>query len=137
MWMRNQPRQGLIVSSKFVHLFVHLAVLVGACAVLILATILIPTRVQAAGPALPSGTMQAKAVTLCMECHDAHIIVQQRMAKPAWIKEVEKMTRWGATVAPEDKDALVDYFSLNFGVDVPAYEATMTAATRSAKKAKP
>jgi hypothetical protein len=81
---------------------------------------------------LPSGPMQAKATTACMECHEARIILQQRLSKAAWAKEVDKMTKWGAVVDPADRDALIDYLSSNFSPDKPAYEAQRTSG-RGAK----
>ena len=72
-------------------------------------------------PELPSGPMQAKATTACTECHDARIILQQRLSKAAWTNEVDKMVKWGALVEPQDRDALIDYLSANFGVDKPEY----------------
>ncbi len=65
-------------------------------------------------PDLPPGEMQAKARTACLECHDAHIILQQRLNKPAWTREVDKMIKWGALVDLKDRDGLIDYFSVNF-----------------------
>jgi len=76
---------------------------------------------------LPAGPMQAKATTACLECHEARIILQQRLSKPAWTKEVDKMTKWGAVVDPADRDALIDYLSTNFSPDKPAYEPQRTA----------
>jgi hypothetical protein len=70
---------------------------------------------------LPSGTMQAKATAACTECHEARIILQQRLSKGAWVKEVDKMVKWGAVVDPVDHDALVDYLSTNFSPDQPPY----------------
>ena len=72
---------------------------------------------------LPPGPTEAKARAACTSCHDAHIIVQQRLTKAAWGKELDKMIKWGAIVNPSDRDALVDYFSANFGPDKPAYVA--------------
>ena len=72
---------------------------------------------------LPEGAMQAKAVTACTECHEARIIVQQRLSNAAWTKEVDKMMKWGAVVDPQDRDALIDYLSRNFPVDKPVYVA--------------
>jgi hypothetical protein len=77
---------------------------------------------------LPAGAMQSKARTACMMCHDAHIIVQQRLSKPAWGKEVDKMMKWGAPVSAADRDALIDYFASSFPVDKPAYVAKRSAA---------
>jgi hypothetical protein len=80
---------------------------------------------------LPAGAMQAKATTACLECHEARIILQQRLSKGAWTKEVDKMVKWGAVVDANDHDALVDYLSANFSPDQPAYEPPRTAADRS------
>ena len=83
---------------------------------------------------LPAGAMQAKATTACLECHEARIILQQRLSKGAWVKEVDKMVKWGAVVDANDHDALVDYLSTNFSPDRPAYEPPRTAAERSASE---
>jgi hypothetical protein len=81
---------------------------------------------------LPAGAMQQKATTACTECHEARIILQQRLSKAAWTKEVDKMTKWGAVVDPGDRDALIDYLSANFSTDKPAYEPQRTSG-KSAK----
>jgi hypothetical protein len=82
---------------------------------------------------LPAGPMQAKATTACLECHEARIILQQRLSKAAWTKEVDKMTKWGAVVEPADHDALIDYLSSNFSPDKPAFEAPLTSAGKRGK----
>lgn len=78
---------------------------------------------RSSNPELPPGPMHAKVATACTECHEARIILQQRLGKAAWTKEVDKMIKWGAVVDPQDHDAFVDYLSANFGVDKPAYVA--------------
>jgi hypothetical protein len=78
---------------------------------------------------LPPGAMQAKARTACLECHEARIILQQRLSKAAWTKEVDKMIKWGAIVDKADHDALIDYLNTSFPVDKPPYEAPRTAST--------
>src|SRR6266568_3923436 len=82
---------------------------------------------------LPDGAMQAKATTACTECHEARIIVQQRLSKAAWTKEVDKMIKWGALVNPSDRDALIDYLSANFGPDQPPYEAPRSSPGKTAQ----
>ena len=47
------------------------------------------------GSELPEGSVKDKAVTACTECHEARIIVQQRLNKATWTKEVDKMIKWG------------------------------------------
>jgi hypothetical protein len=83
---------------------------------------------------LPAGPMQAKVVTVCTECHEARIILQQRLSKAAWTKEVDKMTKWGAAVEPPDRDALIDYLSTNFNPEKPAYEPPRTAGHKSSSE---
>lgn len=82
---------------------------------------------------LPPGPMQAKATTSCTECHEARIIVQQRLSKAAWGKEVDKMVKWGAVVDTGDHDALIDYLSANFNPDQPPYSPPRTASEKSDK----
>src|SRR6266478_8597156 len=77
---------------------------------------------------LPVGPLQEKATAACASCHEARIIVQQRLSKAAWTKEMDKMIKWGAEVDPKDRDALIDYFSANFGPDQAPYEAPRTTA---------
>ena len=83
---------------------------------------------------LPAGPMQAKATTGCTECHEARIILQQRLSKATWTKEVDKMTKWGAIVDAADRDALIDYLSTNFSPDKPPYEPVRTATAQKTAK---
>jgi mono/diheme cytochrome c family protein len=83
---------------------------------------------------LPSGAMQAKATTSCLECHEARIILQQRLSKAAWTKEVDKMVKWGAVVDSSDHDALIDYLSTNFSPDQPPYEPPRTSTDKASAK---
>ncbi len=72
---------------------------------------------QNPAPKLPAGLMVEKVQTTCTECHDANIIVQQRLDKKQWTKEVDKMTKWGALVDPADRDGFIEYLSTHFGPD--------------------
>jgi hypothetical protein len=67
----------------------------------------------------------------CLECHEARIILQQRLSKAAWTKEVDKMTKWGATYDPSDREALIDYLSANFAPEKEPYEAPRTVSGKS------
>lgn len=79
---------------------------------------------------LPQGPLQAKMKTACLECHDSGIIVQQRLGKAAWTKEVDKMIKWGAVVDPGDRDAFIEYLSQNFPTDKELYVAPRTARAK-------
>jgi sulfite oxidase len=52
----------------------------------------------------------------CLTCHERDLIAQQRLARPGWVREVEKMTRWGAQVSEPEKSALVDYLAKRYPV---------------------
>lgn len=101
-----------------------------ACSLLTMLITVSAGAQSATDDGLPDGPMQNKARTACLICHDSHIIVQQRLSKTAWGKEVDKMIKWGAIVNPPDRDPLVDYFSANFPPDKPAYTAKRSAPSR-------
>ncbi len=79
---------------------------------------------RAEAPELPNGPMKEKVTNACTECHSSRIILQQRLSKGAWLKEVDKMTKWGALVNPADHDGFVDYLSSNFPADKTPEPAT-------------
>ena len=89
------------------------------CGVMLLGLIaagLVPLQAeQAARPGMPSGPMKEKAEKACLACHDLAIIVQQQLARRVWAREVDKMIRWGAPVAAEDREAMIDYPAQHFG----------------------
>ena len=80
---------------------------------------------------LPAGSMQGKTTTSCLECHEARIILQQRLSKAAWTKEVDKMIKWGAVVDASNRDALIDYLSSSFSPDRPPYEPPRTSVEKN------
>ena len=86
------------------------------------------------GDQLPAGPAKAVAAAACLTCHDSRIIVQQRLSKPAWVKEVDKMAKWGAAVDRKDREALIEYLSVNFPSDKPAYKAPISKAESIPKK---
>ncbi len=108
---------------------------VGGLALMILATVssfwaLPPSTAPKTVEELPPGPMQAKATNSCLECHEARIILQQRLSKATWTKEVDKMMKWGALVDAADRDALIDYLSTDFSPDKPPYIPPRTAAQK-------
>jgi cytochrome c5 len=63
---------------------------------------------------LPAGPGVELARERCLGCHEADLIVAQRLSRPGWVREVEKMVRWGAVVSDAEKETLVEYFSVRF-----------------------
>ena len=41
---------------------------------------------------------------VCLTCHEADLIQQQRLTRVQWNRELDKMTRWGAPLKPEDRE---------------------------------
>lgn len=68
----------------------------------------------AVGQDLPAGKGVELAQAKCVTCHEADLIVAQRLSKQGWTREVEKMIRWGAKVSDAEKEVLIDYFSAHF-----------------------
>ncbi len=52
---------------------------------------------------------------VCLTCHDADMIEQQRLTPAGWTRSVEKMMRWGAAVSDAEKQPLIDHLASRFG----------------------
>ena len=65
------------------------------------------------GP-LPDGEGKDVVDQSCLSCHGGEPISQQRLSRPQWTAEVDKMIRWGAEVTADQKTRLVDYLAKNF-----------------------
>jgi cytochrome c1 len=51
----------------------------------------------------------------CLSCHEADLIVQQRLSKAGWTRELDKMIRWGAVVNEADREPMIEYLTRHFG----------------------
>ena len=63
---------------------------------------------------LPAGPGVDVVRDKCLLCHEADLIVQQRLGKPGWVREVDKMVRWGSVLTDAEKATIVDYLALSF-----------------------
>lgn len=50
----------------------------------------------------------------CLVCHDADLIAQQRLSEAGWSRELDKMTRWGASLTDEERRRLLGYLARHF-----------------------
>src|SRR5262250_281190 len=75
---------------------------------------LMNANTRAARQDLPEGKGAELARDKCLNCHEADVIVAQRLSRQGWTREVEKMIRWGAVVSDPEKEVLVDYFAARF-----------------------
>jgi sulfite oxidase len=71
-----------------------------------------------AGPAIaasadaPSGTEAPRTFReACLTCHENDVVMQQRLTRAQWDRELTKMSNWGARIPPDERNALLDYLS--------------------------
>lgn len=67
----------------------------------------------------------------CLPCHSLRLIQSQRLSRSAWSKELDKMGAWG--VKYQDRDALLEYLSANFGNDKPGVPDPLSGDGRGRK----
>ncbi|MEB3197790.1 MAG: hypothetical protein VKP62_11355 [Candidatus Sericytochromatia bacterium] len=72
--------------------------------------------------AWPAGPGQALVTSRCLFCHEAELIVAQRLTPAQWDKEVHKMVKWGAPLTPEEQRLLAAYLARHYGPDQPPYQ---------------
>jgi mono/diheme cytochrome c family protein len=75
-----------------------------------------PALAQDAARGLPEGAGVEVARAKCIGCHEADLIVSQRLSPTGWDREVAKMERWGAKLSAEERTALIGYLARQFGV---------------------
>ena len=71
----------------------------------------------------------------CISCHEADIIVSQRLSLAAWTRSVDKMVRWGTTITPAEREVLHPYLVANFGPKPAASHAATDAGAATYKRA--
>src|SRR6202140_357569 len=133
----EQPHSSARPGAGWFSMMLFALVMTGVATLPLIAIAQQPARAKVTED-LPAGAIQAKATTSCLECHEARIILQQRLSKAAWTKEVDKMIKWGAVVDASDRDALIDYLSTAFSADQPPYDPPRTSSEKNstAKKSK-
>ena len=79
---------------------------------------------------LPAGEGRDEVTIRCLGCHEADLIAQQRLSRAGWGRELDKMVRWGAVVAPPERERMLGYLSAHFGVR----RATVSVAATSPER---
>jgi cytochrome c553 len=94
-----------------------------------------PAGAQQAKADLPDGAGVEVARAKCIGCHEADLIVSQRLSPTGWDREVAKMERWGAKLSAEERPVLVGYLARQFGVrPLASHDATAVAAGEAVYK---
>jgi hypothetical protein len=65
-------------------------------------------------PAAPP-VLSAQVQNTCIGCHGEDMIAGQKLTRTQWEREVDKMTRWGAAVKPEERESIIDFLLSHFG----------------------
>jgi hypothetical protein len=87
------------------------------------AVVVLSTVLQAQDPStgnsslragLPQGPGRDAVTARCLTCHEADLIVQQRLSRAGWGSELDKMIRWGAVVDAAEREPMLDYLSAHF-----------------------
>ena len=84
-------------------------------------------RAQQAAADLPAGEGEQVVRMRCLSCHGADIITSQRLTDAGWGRELDKMSRWGATLTEPERTALVAYLARHFA---PAPAVTHATAAQ-------
>ena len=63
---------------------------------------------------LPVGEGRQTVMARCLTCHESDLIVQQRLSRTGWSREIDKMIRWGAVVDATERESMLDYLSAHF-----------------------
>jgi competence protein ComEA len=76
--------------------------------------------------------MQPKVKAACTSCHNTSRITEQHMTRQQWSDQFEKMEGLGAVIPDDDREAMLDYLTKNFGptkgAAKPAEKKSGTAA---------
>lgn len=70
---------------------------------------------RAQAPALPASAGVEVASAKCLGCHEADLIVSQRLSQVGWDREIAKMERWGASLTTAERTVLLGYLTREFG----------------------
>lgn len=70
---------------------------------------------RAPAPAESEETAAAALLPRCLICHDLRLIEQQRLTGAGWVREIDKMIGWGATVSESERSLLSEYLAKRFG----------------------
>jgi hypothetical protein len=68
-----------------------------------------------AQPPAPATQAPSAFKTACVTCHEDDVIRQQRLTRPQWDAEINKMVGWGARVTDQDRNILLDYLAGTYG----------------------
>jgi hypothetical protein len=69
----------------------------------------------AQGSPLPAGKHVELVIGRCIICHSLEVVSQQRQDRAGWEAIVDRMMVYGAPIAPDEKDPILEYLVTHFG----------------------
>jgi cytochrome c553 len=72
----------------------------------------------------------------CLTCHDLGLIEQQRLTEAGWVREIDKMIAWGATLTESERDLFAAYLARRFPFSAaPAGRPDLSSDSRPPSRA--
>jgi cytochrome c5 len=99
-----------------------------------IACVIAATGVHLLAQDLPQGAAREVVTARCVACHQTDLIIQQRLSRAAWGREVDKMVRWGAQVDAAEREPLLDYLAAHFAPTLAASHIVATAGSEATYK---
>ncbi len=84
---------------------------------------------------LPAGAGAEVLKQRCVSCHDSDIITSQKLSLTGWTRSVDKMVRWGASIAPAEREVLQPYLAAHFAPRPAASHASSEVGAAAYKRA--
>lgn len=73
----------------------------------------------------------------CLICHSEEMVVSQRLTRPQWKAEVEKMVGFGSPLPPDQVDTLITYLSKQYSDSSPSVLPARIHYTQALELVKP
>lgn len=106
-----------------------------ACCALIGAVIAVAfPATDASAQDLPPGPGRDVVAARCLTCHEADLMVQQRLSRAAWGRTIDKMVRWGAVVEVGEREPMIDYLAAHFASQPVSSSIVATAGSEATYK---
>jgi cytochrome c5 len=83
---------------------------------------------------LPPGPGGETVRARCLTCHESDLITQQRLSRAGWVREIDKMIRWGAEVDADEREPMLDYLAAHFTPKPVPSHIVKTAGTEEIYK---
>jgi hypothetical protein len=64
---------------------------------------------------LPAGKHVELVIGRCIICHSLEVVSQQRQDRAGWEAIVDRMIVYGAPIAPDEKDWILEYLVTHLG----------------------